>query len=156
MSSKENPTTALSPNARKWCYRLLEFLDDFTTLAWYLLADSDLVEVVLLRSLVEVQKNTTVPNDVTSAYAELQRTIIREAIEVLAEVSQQEGKTNWCPRPARDVPDIARLTLVLRLIFQCPETEVADYLRVSSVDVQGLMLDAIATVNDSGMTSQPQ
>ena len=153
MPIKERLTKTPSPNHRKWCHRLLEFLDEFTTLAWYLLADSDLVEVVLLRSLVEVQKNTTAPNDVTAAYSELQRTIIREAIEVLAEVSQQEGKTDWWPRPACDVPDTARLTLVLRLIIRCPETEVGDYLRVTSADVEGLMFDAIAAVNDSGMTA---
>jgi hypothetical protein len=123
---------------------LLEFLEEYATLAWYLLADADLVEVALLRALADVQKRA-LPNDITASYAELQKAIIRKAIELLGEIRQQEKKAQW-PLVGREIPDLARLTFILRLIIRRHEKEVADYLRITSAHVKKLVLDAFTAI----------
>jgi hypothetical protein len=133
-----------SPGSNGWCLLLLEHLEEFATLAWYLVADGNLVEDTFLRTMAQL---TATPFDDSIphvAYHEARTTIINQAIEVLQEIRRKEDEHD-IPQlfSLSDLPDLSRLAFVLRLIIRRSESEVAHLLDVTPSEVQALVMEAI-------------
>src|ERR1700678_3221059 len=69
-----------SGKSAAWCLLFLEHLDEFATLAWYLVADHRLVEEAIQRTMVQLD---AIPFDVSMpllAYNQARETLITQAI----------------------------------------------------------------------------
>jgi DNA-directed RNA polymerase specialized sigma24 family protein len=137
-SLKPTPSTTL------WGIVLLEHLDEFATLAWYLVADGKLVEDTFSRTL---EKLDTIPFEASTpalTYSQARDVLIAQAIAVLSDTRVEEHK-DWSvePNSMGRVPDLARLAFMLKLIIRSPEPEIARYLGVSPHEVQALVEYAI-------------
>jgi hypothetical protein len=135
-----NPT----PSTTLWGTVLLEHLDEFATLAWYLVADGKLVEDTFSRTLAKLD---TIPFEVSIpalTYSQARDVLIAQAIAVVSDMRIDESK-GWSvePNPIGRVPDLARLAFMLKLIIRSPEPEIAKYLGVSPREVQALVEFAI-------------
>jgi hypothetical protein len=135
-----NPT----PSTTLWGIVLLEHLDEFATLAWYLVADGKLVEDTFSRTLAKLD---TIPFEVSIpalTYSQARDVLIAQAIAVVSDMRIEESK-DWSvePNPIGRVPDLARLAFMLKLIIRSPEPEIARYLGVSPREVQALVEYAI-------------
>jgi hypothetical protein len=135
-----NPT----PSTPLWGIVLLEHLDEFATLAWYLVADGKLVEDTFSRTLAKLD---TIPFETSTpalTYSQARDVLIAQAIAVVLDMRIEESK-NWSiePKPIGRLPDLARLAFMLKLIIRSPEPEIAKYLGESSHEVQPLVEYAI-------------
>ena len=73
-----------APRQIAWCCLLLEHLNEFATLAWYFVADSQLVECVIrrtLKSLDDIPFDTSQP---LLTYRNARNMIITQAIAALS------------------------------------------------------------------------
>jgi hypothetical protein len=73
-----------APRQIAWCCLLLEHLNEFATLAWYFVADSQLVECVIrqtLKSLDDIPFDTSQP---LLAYHNARKMVITQAIAALS------------------------------------------------------------------------
>jgi DNA-directed RNA polymerase specialized sigma24 family protein len=133
-----------SPRSTSWCLVLLEHMDEFATLAWYLVADGKLVEDTLARTMVALDVIAFDSSIPTLAYRQARDVLITQAIAVLADVRSEEDKNGIFRRNSIDsLPDYPRLAFMLRLILRSSEAEVAKLLDVSPSEVQGLVKYAI-------------
>jgi DNA-directed RNA polymerase specialized sigma24 family protein len=135
-----NPT----PSTTLWGIVLLENLDEFATLAWYLVADGKLVEDTFSRTL---SKLDTIPFEASIpalTYSQARDVLIAQAIAVVSDMRIEESK-DWSveSNSIGRVPDLARLAFMLKLIIRSPEREIAKYLGVSPHEVQALVEYAI-------------
>jgi DNA-directed RNA polymerase specialized sigma24 family protein len=135
-----NPT----PSTTLWGIVLLEHLDEFVTLAWYLVADGKLVEDTFSRTLAKLD---TIPFEASIPalpHSQARDVLIAQAIAVVSDARIKEAG-DWSVE--RDsigrLPDLARLAFMLKLIIRSPEPEIANYLGVSTHEVQALVEYAI-------------
>jgi DNA-directed RNA polymerase specialized sigma24 family protein len=135
-----NPT----PSTTLWGIVLLDHLDEFATLAWYLVADGKLVEDTFSRTLAKLD---TIPFEASIpevTYSQARDTLIAQAIAVVSDMRIEEaGDWSVEPKSMGRLPDLARLAFMLKLIIRSPEPEIAKYLGVSPREVQALVEYAI-------------
>ena len=67
----------------EWCYFVLDHLNEFAKLAWYLVADTQMVENVMLRAIVRLESTPFDAPDELVRYNQARDTLIAEAIAVL-------------------------------------------------------------------------
>ena len=133
-----------SPKSASWCFLLLEHLDEFATLAWYLVADGKLVEDTFTRTMAKLDITPCESSIPALAYSQARDVLITEAIAVLSDVRREEDENQFFqPSSIDSLPDLPRLAFMLRLIIRSPEAEVAKFLDLSPSQVQGLLTYAI-------------
>ena len=134
--------SALTRPMNEWCFFLLENLDEFAKLAWYLVVDTALVECVMVRVLDRLQNIPFSASDRVVTYNQARDTLIGEAIAVL-NLTQQgyvetgvrlTGTVGLC-----DLPDLPRLAFLLKLVLLMPESQVARLLNVPPSSVSELI-----------------
>jgi len=127
-----------------WGIVLLEHLDEFATLAWYLVADGKLVEDTFSRTLGKLD---TIPFEVSNpafAYSQIGDVLIAQAIAVVSDMpAEHSGDWSVEQNSIGSLPDLARLAFMLKLIIRSPEPEIANYLGVSPHELQALVECAI-------------
>jgi DNA-directed RNA polymerase specialized sigma24 family protein len=133
-----------APSTTSWGIVLLEHLDEFATLAWYLVADGRLVEDTFSRTLAKLD---TIPFEASIpeiTYNQARDVLIAQAIAVVSDMRTEEaGDWSAEPNSMGRLPDLARLAFMLKLIIRSPEPETAKYLGVSPHEVQALVDYAI-------------
>jgi hypothetical protein len=133
-----------SPKSASWCFLLLEHLDEFAMLAWYLVADGKLVEDTFARTIAKLDMIAFESSIPALAYSQARDVLIIQAITVLSDARREEDENQFFqPSSIGSLPDLPRLAFILRLIIRSSETEVAKFLGVSPSEVQGLVLDEI-------------
>ena len=133
-----------SPKSASWCFLLLEHLDDFATLVWYLVANGKLVEDTFARTMAKLDTTAFESSIPALAYSQARDVLITEAIAVLSGARREEDENEFVqPGSIRSLPDLPRLAFMLRLIIRSSETEVAKFLGLSPSEVQGLVTYAI-------------
>ena len=133
-----------SPNSASWCFLLLEHLDEFATLVWYLVADGKLVEDTFARTMAKLDMIAFEASIPTLAYSQAREVLITQAIAVLSDARREEDENQFFqPSSIGSLPDLPRLAFMLRLIIRSPEAEVAKFLDLSPSQVQGLLTYAI-------------
>jgi len=153
-SSFALPSSASLKNA-PWCILLLENLEEFATLVWYLVADGKLVEETFLRTKTQLD---TTPFDASTpilAYNLARETLINQALDVLATTRKQEEENRILPPIFGELPDLPRLAFMLRFVIQSSESEVAKFLDVTPSQVRELVKLAIDHLRASGPPSVP-
>jgi DNA-directed RNA polymerase specialized sigma24 family protein len=134
------PSTGIA----SWHFLLLEHLDEFATLAWYLVADGKLVEDTFSRTMAQLDMISFESSIPALAYNQARDVLITQAIAVLSDVRREEDEISlFQPTSLGRLPDLPRLAFMLRLIIRSSETEVANFLNVSPSEVQGLVKYAI-------------
>jgi hypothetical protein len=133
-----------SQKSASWCFVMLEHLDEFATLVWYLVADGKLVEDTFAHAMAKLDMTAFEVTIPALAYSQVRDVLITQAIAVLSSARKEEDE-NHCFQPSSidSLPDLPRLAFILRLIIHSPETEVAKFLGLSRSQVQGLVTDAI-------------
>jgi hypothetical protein len=135
---------APSPKSASWCFLLLEHLDEFAMLAWYLVADGKLVEDAFARTIAKLDMTAFESSMPTLTYSQARDVLITQSIAVLSDARREEDENQFFqPSSTGSLPDLPRLAFILRLIIRSPETEVAKFLGVSPSEVQGLVMDEI-------------
>lgn len=132
-----------SPHSGTWCFVLLEHLDEFAKLAWYLVADGKLVEDTFTRTMAKLDRIPfgSVP---AAAYRQARDVLITQAIAVVSNVRREDTESSFFQAGCLGgLPDLPRLAFILRLIVRSSEAEVAEFLGVSPSEVQGLVTYAI-------------
>ena len=133
-----------SPGNATWCLILLEHLEEFAKLAWYLVADGGLVEETFSRTMVQLDVmplDTTVPD---LAYNQAREVLISQAIAVVASTRRDEEESGcMLPVAMGELPDLPRLAFMLRLVVRSSEAEVARFLDVTPTKVRELVKHAI-------------
>jgi DNA-directed RNA polymerase specialized sigma24 family protein len=133
-----------SPRSASWCFLLLEHLDEFATLAWYLVADGKLVEDTFERTMAKLDTTAFKSSIPALAYSQARDVLITQAIAVLSDARREEEENRFFRPPSfGSLPDHPRLAFMLRLIIRSSEAEVAKLLGVSQSEVQGLVKHAI-------------
>ena len=127
-----------------WYLLFLEHLDEFATLAWYLVADHRLVEEAILRTMAELD---AIPFDAMTpmlAYSQARETLITQAIVGLR-LGRKEDEENatYLPSTLGELPDLPRLAFMLKLVLRSSENEVARFLDVTPLKVRELVQAAI-------------
>jgi DNA-directed RNA polymerase specialized sigma24 family protein len=134
------PSTGIA----SWRFLLLEHLDEFATLAWYLVADGKLVEDTFSRTMAKLDMISFESSIPALAYNQARDVLITQAIAVLSDVRREEDEISLLqPTSLGRLPDLPRLAFMLRLIIRSSEAEVANFLNVSPSEVQGLVKYAI-------------
>ena len=127
-----------------WCLLLLEHLEEFAKLAWYLVADGGLVEETFSRTMVQLNVMPLDPSVPDLAYNQAREVLISQAISVLASVRREEEEAgSLLPVAIGELPDLARLAFMLRLVVRSSEMEVARFLDVTPSKVRELVRHAI-------------
>jgi DNA-directed RNA polymerase specialized sigma24 family protein len=135
---------APSPKSASWCFLLLEHLDEFATLVWYLVADGKLVEDTFARTMAKLDMTGSESSIPALTYSQTRDVLITEAIAVLSDARREEDENQFFqPSSIGSLPDLPRLAFMLRLIIGSSETEVAKFLGLSPSEVQGLVRYAI-------------
>jgi DNA-directed RNA polymerase specialized sigma24 family protein len=133
-----------SPKSASWCFLLLEHLDEFATLVWYLVADGTLVEDTFARTMEKLDITPFESSIPALAYSQARDVLITQAIAVLSDARREEDESQlFEPSSIGSLPDLPRLAFMLRLIIRSSETEVAKFLGLSPSEVQGLVTYAI-------------
>jgi DNA-directed RNA polymerase specialized sigma24 family protein len=123
---------------------MLEHLDEFAMLAWYLVADGKLVEDTFARTIAKLDRTAFESSIPALAYSQARDVLITQAIAVLTDARREEDENQlFQPSSLGTLPDVSRLAFILRLIIRSSETEVAKFLGVSPSEVQGLVMDEI-------------
>jgi len=148
LESTENVGIFAAPSSSRtnatWCLLLLEHLEEFARLAWYLVADGSLVEETFTRTMVQLDVtplDTSVPD---LAYNQAREVLIAQAIAVLATTRRDEEENgSFLPISMGELPDLPRLAFMLRLVVRSSEIEVARFLDVTPSKVRELVKHAI-------------
>jgi len=143
--------TDTSPAIASWCFLLLDQLEDFATLAWYLLADGKLVEEVFARTMTQLESVPFDSTDYLLAHNKVRRVLIAQSIALL-ETTRKEGdeSQNVDSAAMGDLPDIPRLALMLRMVIRSSATELAECLGVSTSEARDLVSHAIDRLSVRG------
>jgi DNA-directed RNA polymerase specialized sigma24 family protein len=135
---------ASSPRSASWCFLLLEHLDEFATLVWYLVANGKLVEDTFARTMARLDTTAFESSIPALAYSRARDVLTIQAIAVLSDARREEDENRFFqPDSLGSLPDHPRLAFMLRLIIRSSEAEVAKFLGVSPSVVQGLVKHAI-------------
>jgi hypothetical protein len=144
MESEMYSPLPVSPGSATWCLVLLEHLEEFAKLTWYLVADGSLVEETFTRTMVQLDVtplDTSVPD---LAYNQAREVLISQAIAVLASTRRDEEESGCLlPVAMGELPDLPRLAFMLRLVVRSSEVEVARFLDISPNKVRELVKHAI-------------
>ena len=133
-----------SPKSASWCFLLLEHLDEFATLAWYLVANGKLVEDTFARTVAKLDMTAFESSIPALAYSQARDVLIAQAIAVLSDARREENENRFFrPESLGSLPDHPRLAFMLRLIIRLSEAEVAKFLSVSPSEVRGLIKHAL-------------
>ena len=132
-----------SPKSASWCFLMLEHLDEFAKLAWYLVADGKLVEYTFARTIAKLDMTACESSTPALAYSQARDVLITQAIAVLSDAHKEEENQFFQSNAIGSLPDHPRLAFMLRLIIRSSEAEVAKFLGVSPSEVQGLVKHAI-------------
>lgn len=133
-----------SPRVTSWCFLLLEHLDEFATLAWYLVADGKLVEDTFSRTMAKLDMTSFESSIPDLAYNQARDVLITQAVAVLSDLRRAEGNESFFQSTSLDkLPDLPRLAFMLRLIIRLSEAEAAKFLKVSPPEVRELVKYAI-------------
>ena len=133
-----------SPASASWCFLMLEYLDEFATLAWYLVADGKLVEDTFARTMAKLDMTAFESSIPALAYSQARDVLITQAIAVLSDARRGEDENQLVqPSSIGSLPDLPRLAFMLRFIIRSSESEVAKFLGLSPSEVQGLVAYAI-------------
>jgi DNA-directed RNA polymerase specialized sigma24 family protein len=133
-----------SPKSASWCFLLLEHLDEFATLVWYLVADGKLVEDTFARTMAKLDMIAFESSIPALPFSQARDALITQAIAVLSDARREEDENQlFQPSSIGSLPDLPRLAFILRLIIRASETEVAKFLGLSPSEVQGLVTYAI-------------
>ena len=128
------------PRSASWSFLLLEHLDEFARLAWYLVADGKLVEDTFARTMAKLDTISFESSIPALTYNQARDVLITQAIAVLSDMRREEDENSFLQLTSLDsLPDLPRLAFVLRLIIRSSEVEVAKFLNVSPSEVQGLV-----------------
>ena len=146
------PTSFVSltsqPENASWCFLLLEHLDEFARLAWYLVADGKLVEETFVRTMAKLDTTAFESANPALVYRQAREVVITQAIAVLSDVRREEDENgSFQANSIVSLPDYPRLAFMLRLIIRSSEAEVAKFLGVSPSEVQGLVEHALDRLN---------
>jgi hypothetical protein len=87
-----------SPRSASWCFLLLEHLDEFATLAWYLVADGKLVEDALARTIAKLDLTAFESSIPALAYSQARDVLIAQAIGVLSDARREENENRFFGR----------------------------------------------------------
>ena len=137
-----------SPKCASWCLLMLERLDEFAKLAWYLVADGKLVEETLARTIAKLDMTAFESSIPALAYSQARGVLITQAIAVLSDARREEDENQFFqPSSICSLPDLPRLAFMLRFIIRSSEAEVAKFLSLSLSEVQGLVTYAIARLS---------
>jgi hypothetical protein len=128
-----------------WCLLFLEHLDEFSRLAWYLVADDKLVESVILRTMVRLDEMPFDASFPKLVYSQAREVLIQQAIAVLELEREDEGVP--MPPTLVELPNLVRLAFMLKLILRSPEIEVAKFLHVTPSKVGELVQAAISSLS---------
>ena len=153
-SSFALPSSASLKNAT-WCFLLLEYLEEFATLAWYLVADCKLVDETFSRTMTQLD---TTPFDASApllAYNQAREILITQALHVLAVTRKEEEENRILQPGSGELPDLPRLAFMLRFVIRSSESEVAKFLDVTPLQVRELVKRAIDRLSASGPLSAP-
>jgi DNA-directed RNA polymerase specialized sigma24 family protein len=132
------------PRNASWCFLLLEHLDEFVKLAWYLVADGKLVEDTFERTMAKLEITAFESSIPELAYSQARDVLITQAITVLSDARTEEDENRLFQSDSiGSLPDHPRLAFILKLIIRSSEAEVAKFLGVSPSEVQGLVKHAI-------------
>jgi DNA-directed RNA polymerase specialized sigma24 family protein len=148
-----------SPAIATWCSVLLDHLEEFATLAWYLVADGKLVEHTFARTMAQLDTTafdtTAFDASVPSlAYDQVRNLLITQAISVLEETRREEdGNQSFQPTPFGELPDLPRLAFMLRMVVCSSTTQVAEFLDVTPSKVQELVSHAINHLSTNSLAS---
>lgn len=145
------PSSA-SLRSASWGFLLMEYLEEFATLAWYLVADDKLVEETFSRTMMRLD---TMPFDASTpvlAYGQARDMLISQALEVLA-ASRKEDDRQLAT--SGELPDLPRLAFMLIFVIRSSASEVAKLLDVTPMQVQGLVQRAIDHLVANGPLSVP-
>jgi DNA-directed RNA polymerase specialized sigma24 family protein len=133
-----------SPKSTSWCFLLLEYLDEFAMLVWYLVADVQLVEDTFARTMAKLDMTGLESSIPALAYSQARNVLITQAIAVLSDARREEDENRFFQSNSiGSLPDHPRLAFMLRLIIRSSEAEVAKSLGVSPSEVQELVKHAI-------------
>jgi hypothetical protein len=144
-----------SATSASWCCLLLEHLDEFATLVWYLVADGKLVEDTFARTMEKLDMTAFESSIPALTYSQARDVLITQAIAVLSDARRDEDQ-NHCFQPSSigSLPDLPRLAFMLRLVIRSSEAEVAKFLDLSPTEVQGLVTYAIDRLSIVGVASE--
>ena len=143
-TSSASVSFAPQRSGASWCFLLLEHLDEFATLAWYLVADGNLVEDTFARTMAKLDMTAFDSSIPATAYSRVRDVLITQAIAVLSDARREEDENQFFqPNSFGSVPDLARLAFMLRLVIRSSEAEVAKFLRVTPSEVKELVKYAI-------------
>src|SRR6201999_3887184 len=96
-SRKTGPSTTSGENPA-WYLLFLEHLDEFATLAWYLVADHQLVEETIQRTLAQLERTPFDASMPLLAYKQAKAELITQAIAGLSlEHKQSEEEAAYLP-----------------------------------------------------------
>ena len=142
------PTSLVSPisqpDSASWCFLLLEHLDEFAKLAWYLVADGKLVEETFMRTMAKLDTTGFESSNPALIYSQAREVLISQAIAVLSDARRDEDENrSFQGNFIVSLPDYPRLAFMLRLIIRSSEAEVAKFLGVSPSEVQALVEHAL-------------
>jgi len=127
-----------------WCFLLLEHLEEFARLTWYLVADGKLVEDTFARTIAKLDMTAFESSIPALAYSQARDVLIAQAVAVLSDARREEDENrSFQANFIGSLPDHPRLALMLRLIIRASEAEVAKFLGVSPSEVRGLVKHAI-------------
>jgi DNA-directed RNA polymerase specialized sigma24 family protein len=144
-----------SPKSASWCFLLLEHLDEFATLVWYLVADGKLVEDTFARTMAKLDMTAFDSSVPALAYSQTRDVLITQAIAVLSDARKEEDENQFFrPSSIGSLPDLPRLAFMLRLVIRSSETEVAKFLGLSSSEVQELVTYAIERLSFVGVAPE--
>jgi hypothetical protein len=101
-----------SPKSASWCFLLLEHLDEFAKLAWYLVADGKLVEDTFARTLTKLDMTAFESFIPALGYSQARDVLITQAIAVLSDARREEDKNGFAQSTSvGSLPDHPRLAL---------------------------------------------
>src|ERR1700723_4543852 len=84
-----------SPKSASWCFLMLEHLDEFATLVWYLVADGKLVEDTFARTMAKLDMTAFESSIPALAYNQARDVLITQAIALLSDARREEDKNQF-------------------------------------------------------------
>jgi hypothetical protein len=138
-ASFTSPSSTPPLKSASWCFLLLEHLNEFATLVWYLLADGKLVEDTFARTMTELDRTALDASIPVVAYSRARDLLVTQAIHVLSHARKENDEDQLSQRDSfGSLPDLPRLEVMLRMNIRSSEGEGAKSLSVSSSEVKEL------------------
>src|SRR6201985_678850 len=90
-------SVSLSPQPRSasWCFLLLEHLDEFARLVWYLVADGKLVEDTFARTMAKLDVTAFESSIPALVYSQARDVLITQAIAVLSDARRVKDENQF-------------------------------------------------------------